>query len=171
MPTNNQQTIQHRKALFPPKQRSLRISNTCRELTIQISPSPLTNPPPTLLLIHLQHPNLLQTLHHFPIYAPARIDVVRRARAAVSGRAVDFAHAAHADGFAEVDVAGDGGSADVEPEGGSEGVMVSVRCRRRGWGEWVGGGGVFWVFDWEGEKREEGTNLLIEGVILLKDRF
>ena len=91
------------------------------KLTIQIPPPPLTNPPPTLLLIHLQHANLLQTLHHFAIDAAARIDVVGRAGAAVSSRAVDFAHAAYADGFAQVDVAGDGCGAGVEPILGGEG--------------------------------------------------
>ena len=41
--------------------------------------------------------------------------MVRGSRAAVLGAAVDFAHAADADGLAHVDVAGDGGGADVEP--------------------------------------------------------
>ena len=38
-------------------------------------------------------------------------------RAAVLGAAVDFSETANADGLAEIDMAGDGGSADVEPVG------------------------------------------------------
>ena len=41
--------------------------------------------------------------------------MVRRTRAAVDAAAVDFAHAADTYGLAHVDVAGDGGGADVEP--------------------------------------------------------
>jgi hypothetical protein len=41
--------------------------------------------------------------------------VLGRAAAAVLGGAVDLAQTADADGLAEVDVAGDGGGANVEP--------------------------------------------------------
>jgi len=44
--------------------------------------------------------------------------VVRWARATVAGGAVDFAKTTDTDGFAEVDVAGDGGGANVEPING-----------------------------------------------------
>lgn len=42
--------------------------------------------------------------------------MVRRAGPPVFGGAVDFAQAADADGFAEVDVSGYGGGAGVEPD-------------------------------------------------------
>lgn len=41
--------------------------------------------------------------------------MVRGAVATVLGGTVDLAEAANTDGLAEVDVAGDGGGADVEP--------------------------------------------------------
>lgn len=41
--------------------------------------------------------------------------MVRGAVAAVLGSAVNLAETANTDGLAEVDVAGDGGGADVEP--------------------------------------------------------
>lgn len=47
--------------------------------------------------------------------------MVRRPRPAVLGRPVHFAQAADADGFAEVDVARDGGGAGVEPVLGRRG--------------------------------------------------
>ena len=62
---------------------------------------------------------------------------------------MDFAQPADADGFAEVDVAGDGGGADVEPVGGLRGEFVGVggfdgvdpACRFLVWqprmGDWV----------------------------------
>ena len=40
---------------------------------------------------------------------------------------MDFAQAADADGLAQVDVAGDGGGAHVEPVGGLWGEFVGVR--------------------------------------------
>ena len=46
--------------------------------------------------------------------------MVRGTGATVSGRAVDFAQAAYADGFAEVDVSGDSCGADVEPRKGGK---------------------------------------------------
>lgn len=53
--------------------------------------------------------------------------MVRGSAAAVLSRAVRFAQAADADGFAQVDVAGDGGGADVKPVGGLWGKFVAVR--------------------------------------------
>jgi hypothetical protein len=63
--------------------------------------------------------------------------VVRGSGAAVLGAAVDFAEAADADGFAQVDVARDGGGADVEPVRGLGGEFVRVRgfyCVDPAWG-------------------------------------
>ena len=89
---------------------------------IQISLSGLRDPSTALsarilriLIDPLDNSNLLQCLQHLPIYAARRIDVVVGSAAAVLGAAVDFGEAADTDGLAEVDVAGDGGGADVEP--------------------------------------------------------
>jgi len=46
---------------------------------------------------------------------------MRRSGTAVPGRAVDFAQTADTDGFAQVDVAGDGRGADIEPVDGLRG--------------------------------------------------
>lgn len=46
------------------------------------------------------------------------------ARAAVAGAAVDLAQTADTDGLAEVDVAGDGGGAHVEPVDGLGGELL-----------------------------------------------
>ena len=69
----------------------------------------------TLLVVLLQDLDLLKGLHDLAIDAAAGIDVVRRTAAAVLGAAVDLAETADTDGLPEVDVAGDGGGADVEP--------------------------------------------------------
>ena len=82
---------------------------------VQITLARLCNATTALLLVRLKHANLLQRLHDFAIYRAGSIYVVRRARASVLGAAVDFSHAANTDGLAHVDVAGDGGGADVEP--------------------------------------------------------
>jgi hypothetical protein len=83
--------------------------------TVQISLPALRNAPATLVLVLLQHANLLKRLHDFAVYGAGGIDVVGRAGSAVLGAAVDFAEAADTNGFADVDVAGDGCGADVEP--------------------------------------------------------
>ena len=44
--------------------------------------------------------------------------MVTRSGPAILGAAVDFTETTDADGFAQVDVAGDRGGADVEPVGG-----------------------------------------------------
>jgi hypothetical protein len=84
--------------------------------TVQIALALLGDPPAALVLILLEHPDLLQRLHDLPVYRAGSIDVVRWTRAAVLGAAMDLPHAAHTDGLAHVDVAGDGCSADVEPD-------------------------------------------------------
>ena len=86
-----------------------------KTLTIKIPLPTLRDPPSPFILILLQHANLLQRLHHLAIDAPARIDMVGWARAAVLGAPVGFAQAAHPDSFTEVDVAGYGCGAGVEP--------------------------------------------------------
>ena len=72
-------------------------------------------PPSPLFLILLQNPNLLQTLHHLTIDASAGINMVAWSRSAILCAAVGFAQTTHADGFAEIDVSGNRGGADVEP--------------------------------------------------------
>lgn len=52
--------------------------------------------------------------------------MVRGARAAILLAPVDLAQTANTDGFAEIDVAGDGGGADVEPVGGLWGELLEV---------------------------------------------
>lgn len=69
----------------------------------------------TLLLILLQHTDLLERLDNLPVNGSRGVDVVRGPRAAVLLRTVDFAQTADTDGLAEVDVAGDSGGADVVP--------------------------------------------------------
>lgn len=56
-----------------------------------------------LLLVLLQHTNLLQRLHDFAVDAAAGIDVVRRTTAPVASRAVDFSESSYTNGLAEVD--------------------------------------------------------------------
>jgi hypothetical protein len=51
---------------------------------------------------------------------------MRGSAAAVFCRAVRFAQAADTDGFAEIDVAGDGSGADVEPVGGLGREFIGV---------------------------------------------
>ena len=85
------------------------------QLTIQIPPPTLRDPPSPLILILLQNANLLQTLHHLAIDASTGINMMARSRAAVLGAAVDLAQAADADRLAEVDVSSDGSGTRVKP--------------------------------------------------------
>jgi hypothetical protein len=84
-------------------------------LTVQITLSLLGNATATFLLVLLEDLDLLKSLHDLAVDAAGSIDVVRRARATVLSAAVNLAKAANTDGLAEVDVAGDGSGADVEP--------------------------------------------------------
>lgn len=63
----------------------------------------------------LDNTDLLEGLEDLAVDGAGGVDVVGGSGAAVLGAAVDFAKAADTDGFAEVDVAGYGGGADVEP--------------------------------------------------------
>lgn len=83
--------------------------------TVQISLSTLGDASSSLVLILLQDTDLLKGLHDFAVDAARGINVVGWARATVACAAVDFAETADTYGFAEVDVAGDGSSADVKP--------------------------------------------------------
>lgn len=75
-----------------------------------------------------QYPNLFQRLHHLPIDAARRVDVVARPAAPVLRGPVDFPQPADADGFAQVYVPRDGGRAGVEPVDGLGGKLFSVGC-------------------------------------------
>lgn len=95
----------------------LEISDTIRigQLTVKITLTLLGDAAATLLLINLQDLDLGEGLHDLAVDAAGSLDVVRGARAAVLGAAVDLAETANTNGLPEVDVAGNGGGADVEP--------------------------------------------------------
>lgn len=83
--------------------------------SVQITLAGLGDASATLLLVLLENANLLEGLHDLAVDGAGGVDVLGGARATVDGSAVDLAEAADTDGLAEVDVAGDGGGADVEP--------------------------------------------------------
>ncbi len=95
-------------------------TGTCnmKRLTIQITLSRLCDTATSLVLILLQNTNLLKSLHNLAVYASAGIDVVGRAGATVASGAVNLSETTNTDGLPEVDVTGDGSSADVEPVDG-----------------------------------------------------
>lgn len=82
---------------------------------VQVSLAGLGDPAATLLLVLLEDANLLESLHDLAVDAAAGVDVLRRARSPVLGRAVHLPQPADTDRLAQVDVAGDGGGTDVEP--------------------------------------------------------
>jgi len=88
------------------------------ELTVQITLSGLGNSATSLILVTLKDTDLLKRLHDLAVDRAGGIDVVGWAGATVAGGAVDLAKTADTDGLAEVDVAGDGGGAHVEPVDG-----------------------------------------------------
>ena len=69
----------------------------------------------SLLLILLKDTNLLECLHDLAVNASGGIGVVRWTRATVAGGAVDLSETTNTNGFAKVDVTGDGGSTNVKP--------------------------------------------------------
>lgn len=85
--------------------------------TIQVTLAGLGDAAAALLLVLLKDANLLEGLHYLAVDGARGVDVARGAGAAVLGSAVDLAETADTDGLAQVDVAGDGGGADVEPVG------------------------------------------------------
>lgn len=84
--------------------------------TVQITLAGLGDTAATLVLILLKDTDLLEGLEDLAVDRAGSVDVVGRARAAVLGATVDLAKTADTDGLADVDVAGDSGSADVEPD-------------------------------------------------------
>ena len=77
----------------------------------------------------LEDIDLLEGLEDLTVDGARGVDVVGGTVAAVLGRAVDAAETVDTDGLAEVDVTGDGGSADVVP---SSVALDVVRFRRFG---------------------------------------
>lgn len=83
--------------------------------SVQITLAGLGDTAATLLLVVLKDTNLLEGLHDLAVNGAGGVDVLGRTRATVLGGTVDLAETADTNGLAEVDVAGDGGGADVEP--------------------------------------------------------
>jgi len=84
-------------------------------LTVKITLALLGDAAATLVVIDLEDLDLLEGLHDLAVNAARGGDVVRGTAAAVLGAAVDLAETANTDGLPEVDVAGNGSGADVEP--------------------------------------------------------
>lgn len=85
------------------------------KLTVQITLALLGDAAATLLLIVLEDTDLLEGLEDLAVNGARGLDVVGGTAATVLGSAVDAAETANTNGLAEVDVAGNGGGADVEP--------------------------------------------------------
>lgn len=83
--------------------------------TVKITLAGLGDAAAALLLVVLNDANLLEGLEDLAVDGAGGVEVVRRTDTTVLGRAVELAETADTDGLAEIDVAGDGGSADVEP--------------------------------------------------------
>jgi hypothetical protein len=96
-----------------------------RERTVKIALAGLGDAAATLLLVLLDDADLFEGLEDLAVDGAGGVDVVRGADTAVLGGAVDLAETADADALAEVDVAGDGGGADVEPVNVLGGELVA----------------------------------------------
>lgn len=83
--------------------------------TVQITLAGLGDAAATLLLVDLDDANGSQRLQDLAVDGARGVDVLAGAAATVLGSAVDLAETANTDSLAEVDVAGNRGSADVEP--------------------------------------------------------
>lgn len=83
--------------------------------TVQITLAGLCDAAATLLLILLEHVDLLQSLHDLAVDAAAAGNVVRRSGTTVLGDTVNLPQTTNTNGLPEVDMASDGGGADVEP--------------------------------------------------------
>lgn len=85
------------------------------QLTVKITLTLLGDAAAALLLILLKDLNLLKGLQDLAVDATASINVLRRARAAVLGTAMDLAETTNTDGLPKVNMAGNGSSTDVVP--------------------------------------------------------
>lgn len=85
------------------------------KLTVQITLALLGDAAATLLLVVLEDTDLLEGLEDLAVNGARGLNVVGGTAATVLGSAVDAAETANTNGLAEVDVAGNGGGADVEP--------------------------------------------------------
>jgi hypothetical protein len=80
--------------------------------------STLCNPTTSLLLVLLQNTDLLKSLHNFAVYTSAGINMVGWTGTTVAGGSVSLSKTTDTDGFAEVNVTGDGSSPNVKPVNG-----------------------------------------------------
>lgn len=83
---------------------------------VQIPLTGLGDATATLLLVLLEDTNLLESLEDLAVDTTGGVNVVGGTRATVFRGAVDLSETTDTDGLAEVDVTGDSGGADVEPE-------------------------------------------------------
>lgn len=83
--------------------------------TVQVTLAGLGDTATALVLVLLEHVDLLEGLHDLTVDGAGGVDVVARAHTPVLDAAVDLPQTADTDGLAHVDVTGDGGGADVEP--------------------------------------------------------
>lgn len=83
---------------------------------VQIPLTGLGDATATLLLILLEDTDLLESLEDLAVDTTGGVNVVGGARATVFRGAVDLSETTDTNGLAEVDVTGDSGGADVEPE-------------------------------------------------------
>jgi hypothetical protein len=83
--------------------------------TVKITLAGLGDAAATLLLINLEDTDLLESLEGLAVNGAGGINVVSGTGTTVLGGTVNLAETANTDGLAHVDVAGDGGSTDVEP--------------------------------------------------------
>ena len=83
--------------------------------TVQITLAGLGDAASTLVLILLKDTNLLKGLEDLAVDRARGVNVLGGAGTTVLGGTVNLAEAADTDGLAKVDVAGNGGGADVVP--------------------------------------------------------
>lgn len=98
--------------------------------SVQIPLAALGDATATLVLVVLEHTDLLQRLEHLTVNRAGGVDVVRGTVATVLGRAVDLTETVDTEGLAEVDVTSDGSGADVVPSLIRFSPLIT---RKRGW--------------------------------------
>lgn len=88
----------------------------CHRDAVQVTLATLCDPAATLLLIPLDDTDTLEGLKDLAVDSSRCVDVVRRPRPPVLGAPMDLPQATDANGLADVDVACDRSSTDVEPK-------------------------------------------------------
>lgn len=94
--------------------------------TVQVTLAGLGDTATALVLVLLEHVDLLEGLHDLAVDGAGGVDVVARAHTPVLDAAVDLPQTADTDRLAHVDVAGNGGGADVEPVKERKRFRVSI---------------------------------------------